>query len=79
MQIIIFYFWKYNIYFLSFFFLLFSYSLLESVAKQRINSGFYLFEAEMKKKKEKKQMKSLKAKECRKLKDFMVSSDEDFY
>ena len=28
----------------------------ESVAKQRIDSGFFLFEAEMKKKKEKKQI-----------------------
>ena len=56
----------------------FPFYLCDSVAKQRIDSGFFLFEAEMKKKKEKKQIKRLKAKECRNLKDFMVSSDEDF-
>ena len=33
----------------------------------------------MKKKKEKKQSKKLKAKQCRNLKEFMDSSDEDFY
>ena len=53
--------------------------LLQSVAKKKFDSGFFLFEAEMKTKKEKKQIKRLKAKECRNLKDFMVSSDEDFY
>ena len=33
----------------------------------------------MKKKKEKKQSKKLKANQCKKLKEFMDSSDEDFY
>ena len=53
--------------------------LCEPIAKQRIDSGFFLFEAEMKKKKEKKQSKKLKASQCRNLKAFMDSSDEDFY
>ena len=48
-------------------------------AKQRIDSGLFLFQAEMKKKKEKKQSKKLKANQCKKLKEFMDSSDEDFY
>ena len=48
-------------------------------AKQRIDSEFFLFQAEMKKKKEKKQSKKLKAKQCKNLKEFMDSSDEDFY
>ena len=49
-------------------------------AKQRIDSGLFLFQAEMKKKKEKKQSKKLKEKQGRNLKDlnFMDSSDEDF-
>jgi len=50
----------------------------ESIAKQRIDSGFFLFQAEMKRKKEKKQSKKIKAAKCRNLKDFMDSSDEDF-
>jgi len=48
------------------------------IAKQRIDSGFFLFQAEMKRKKEKKQSKKIKAAKCRNLKDFMDSSDEDF-
>ena len=45
-------------------FVLFSFfNLCKSIAKQRINSGFFLFEVEMKKKKEKKQTKKLKAKQ----------------
>jgi len=48
------------------------------IAKQRIDSGFFLFQAEMKRKKEKKQSKNIKAAKCRNLKDFMDSSDEDF-
>ena len=36
--------------------------LCDSVAKQRIDIGYFLFEAEMKTKKEKKQIKRLKAK-----------------
>ena len=55
----------------------FSY-LCELIAKQRIDSGFFLFQAEMKRKKEKKQSKKIKAAKCRNLKDFMDSSDEDF-
>ena len=50
----------------------------ELIAKQRIDSGFFLFQAEMKRKKEKKQSKKIKAAKCRNLKDFMDSSDEDF-
>ena len=57
----------------------FPFYLCKSVAKQRIDSGFFLFQAEMKKKKEKKQSKKLKANQCKKLKEFMDSSDEDFY
>jgi len=48
-------------------------------AKQRIDSGFFLFQAEMKRKKEKKQSNKRKASQSRNLKDFMDSSDEDFY
>ena len=51
----------------------------ESIAKQRMDSGFFLFEAEMKRKKEKKLSKKLKASQSRNLKDFMDSSDKDFY
>ena len=50
----------------------------ELIAKQRIESGFFLFQAEMKRKKEKKQSKKLKASKCRNLKDFMDSSNEDY-
>ena len=56
---------------------LFSY-LCEFIAKQRIDSEFFLFQAELRKKKEKKQNKKMKASKCRNLKDFMDSSDEDF-
>ena len=49
------------------------------LAKQRIDSGFFLFQAEMKKKKDKKQSTKIRAKQCRNLKEFMDSSDEDFY
>ena len=60
-----------------FFFVLFVYGVL---AKQRINSGFFLFEAEQKQKKDKKRKKEAKlAKECRNLNEFMDSSDEDFF
>jgi len=55
----------------------FSY-LGEFIAKQRIDSGFFLFQAELKKKKEKKQNKKIKTSKCRNLKDFMDSSDVDF-
>jgi len=53
--------------------------LCTSIAKQRIDSGFFLFQAEMKRKKEKKQSNKRKASQSRNLKDFMDSSDEDFY
>ena len=48
------------------------------IAKQRINSGFFLYEAELKKKNENKQRREItkKAKECNSLKEFTDSSDE---
>ena len=44
------------------------------IPKQRIDSGFFLFEAEQRKKREKKKQK----KTLKNLQDFMDSSDDDF-
>ena len=44
------------------------------IAKQRIDSGFFLFQADQKKKKEKKKrMMAMK-----KAREYMLSSDDDF-
>ena len=50
-------------------------------AKQRVDSGFFLHEAEQNKKKEKKQKieDATLPKKCRNLKDLMDSSDDDFF
>ena len=60
-------------------FSLFLFAILRLYSKTKNRQWILLFQAEMKKKKEKKQSKKLKAKQCRNLKDFMDSSDEDFY
>ena len=44
------------------------------IAKQRIDSGFFLFEADRKKKEEKKKNKKI----LKKLSEVMESSDDDF-
>ena len=55
-------------------FSLFSFVSFCFIAKQRIDSGFFLFEAEQKKKETKKKNKKI-LKKCR---EAMESSDDDF-
>ena len=59
----------YNLYI----FLLFYVRALYVIAKQRIDSGFFLFQAEQKKKAEKKKQKKML-----KTEKFMETSDDDF-
>ena len=44
------------------------------IAKQRIDSGFFLFQAEQRKKKEKKKLKNA----MKKSREVMISSDDEF-
>jgi len=52
---------------------------LRIYSKTKNRQWILSFEAEMQRKKEKKLSKKLKASQSRNLKDFMDSSDEDFY